>query len=268
MSSMGDWEERLAFWQLRQSYVLGCKQVQGADALREAIDHDRVVALAAARTLMEQPSIRLALDDFFADHASLRDRVLEVVDGTVLDHIGFQILEPMDVWFEGLALWAPRLGFEVVGTKRFTASEAFRARVGCFVEMAQVWLRAGGTTVELELFDLHRPNSDVAGVRSGAASRETRARLEAATPNALRALVADDDIWHFGVRIEDEPAVDRIHEEFLALVEADDRFRLRTVETVANPWHGSVHTKLTNLEVDTEIEFLTYDVDWETRACR
>lgn len=84
----------------------------------------------------------------------------------------------------------------------------------------------------------------------------------------LRAALADDDIWHYGVRIADERAIDQLHERFLQLVRVDERFRLRTEHPVANPWHGSVHTKLTNVELDTEIEFLTYRVDWQARESR
>jgi hypothetical protein len=60
----------------------------------------------------------------------------------------------------------------------------------------------------------------------------------------------------------DHAAVEEIHRRFRSLVAEDGRFRLRTGRTVTNAWHGSVHTKLTNVESDTEIEFLTYAVDW------
>jgi hypothetical protein len=163
----------------------------------------------------------------------------------------------------------PRLGLDVVGAKRFTASEAFRDRVGAFTEMAQVWLRHEGVTIELELFDIHRPNPVATGrldhLRGAGGSR---ALLSSATPDVLRSVVADDDIWHVGVRITDDAAVERLHELFLVLTGEDAGYRLRTARTVANPWHGSVHTKLTNLVVGTEIEFLTYHVDWRASGRR
>ena len=248
--------ERLEFWRRWHSYVLDRKGITNDAALREAIDHDRAVALAATRTLLAGFTTRVLLQDFFADRTDVPDVVLLVADEDLVNHIGFQVREPLDVFLEGLAHWAARLDLDVVGTKRFTASEAFRERVGAFAEMAQIWLRLDDATVELELFDIHRPNP----VRGG--------RHESTTPDVLRSLLADDDIWHYGVRISDEAAVEGLHERFRLLTRDDARFRLRTEQTVANPWHGSVHTKLINLELETEVEFLTYHVDWHARHVR
>jgi hypothetical protein len=186
-----------------------------------------------------------------------------------VNHIGFQIREPLDIWLEGLAVWTPRLQFDVVGVKRFTASQAFRDQVGAFAEMAQICIRQDDTTVELELFDIHRPKPARTGQLEHVGSTDrTRALLAAAVPDVLRSVVADDEIWHYGVRITNEAAVEQLHEQFRLLVNEDKRFRLRSERTVANAWHGSVHTKLTNRELDTEIEFLTYHVDWRARERR
>jgi hypothetical protein len=262
-ASIPDEAERLAFWQRWHSHVLGCKAITDPAALRAAIEYDRVVALAAARTLLSGLTTRRLLGDFFADradlHADLHADVVAVADERLVNHIGFQIREPLDVWLEGLALWAPRLQLDVVGVKRFPASQAFRDRVGAFAEMAQIWIRQDDMTVELELFDIHRPNPARTGQIGQVGSTDsTRALLAAALPAVLRSVVADDDVWHYGVRITTEHAVEHLHEQFHLLVSEDERFRLRSERTVANVWHGSVHTKLTNLELDTEIEFLTY----------
>ena len=222
--------------------------------------------MAAARTLLSGLTTRRLLNDFFADHRDLHDDVVAVADEQLVNHIGFQIREPLDVWLEGLALWAPRLQLDVIGVKRFPASEAFRDRVGAFAEMAQIWIRQDDMTVELELFDIHRPNPARTGqIGHVARADDTRALLAGAVPDVLRSVVGDDEIWHYGVRITTEAAVEQLHEQFRLLVSDDARFRLRSERIVANVWHGSVHTKLTNLELDTEIEFLTYQVDWLTR---
>ena len=256
--------ERFAFWQKWHSYVLGCKGLGSEEELRDAINHDRIVASSSASTLFGGLTSRSVVGDLFADQLAMRDDVISVVDEAAVNHLGFQIHEPLDVWLEGLALWAPHLECEVVGVKRFTASEAFRARAGCFVEMAQVWLRRDDVVIELELFDIHRPNPTIPSLEGITPSDGTWMALSAASP-VLRSVLKGDDIWHYGVRIANEAAVEQLHERFLALVDRDRRFRLRTEQTVANPWHGSVHTKLTNLELDTEIEFLTYRVDWQRR---
>ena len=211
----------------------------------------------------------MLLSDFFADRSDLHDSVVAIADEQLVNHIGFQIREPLDVWLEGLAVWAPRLELDVVGVKRFPASQAFRERVGAFAEMAQIWIRQDDVTVELELFDIHRPNPAGTGqIGHVGSTDDTRALLAAAVPEVLRSVVADDEIWHYGVRITTEAAVEQLHEQFRLLVSDDERFRLRSERTVANVWHGSVHTKLTNLELATEIEFLTYQVDWPARTRR
>ncbi len=76
--------------------------------------------------------------------------------GSDVAHIGFSIAEPLDIYLEGVPIWADRLGASVVGTKRIPASEAFQDRVGAFVEMAQVWVGYQGRALELEVFDIHR----------------------------------------------------------------------------------------------------------------
>ena len=266
---MSDRAERLAFWRRWHSHVLGRKGLIDDTALWAAIDHDRVVALAAARMLLTGVPTRSLLGEFFADRADIHGEVVAVAEEEFVNHIGFQVREPLDIWLEGLTHWAPRFDFDVIGAKRFTASEAFREQVAAFAEIMQIWLCHDGSTVELELFDIHRPNPVGSG-RLGHLHGDdgSRALLAAATPEVLRSVLADDDIWHFGVLIMSEAAVERLHDRFLALVRDDARFCLRTERTVANSWHGSVHTKLTNLELDTEVEFLTYQVDWQARELR
>ena len=266
---MTRWTERLEFWHRWHSHVLDRKAITNHAELRTAIDHDRVVALAVARTLLAGLTTRALLDEFFADRLDIRDDVAAMVDEDLANHIGFQVREPLDVFLEGLAQWAPRLDLDLVGVKRFTASESFREQVDAFAEMAQVWLRLNDVTVELELFDIHRPNPARPGrLEQLDVGGGTRALLAAARPDVLRWLLADDDIWHYGVRITDEAAVERLHERFRVVTRDDARFRLRTDQTVANPWHGSVHTKLINLELHIEVEFLTYRVDWQARQVR
>jgi hypothetical protein len=262
---MTDWAEQVAFWQRWHSYVLGCKGIDSEEELRAAIDHDLVVAASAAGTLLSGLTSRSSVNELFADQYTIRDEVLAVTDEAKVNHLGFLIHEPLDIWLEGLSLWAPRSECEVVGVKRFTASDGFRERVGSFVEMAQVWLRRDGAVIELELFDIHRTNPTIPTVDGISLGDGIRRTVSAVSPAVLRPALDGDDIWHFGVRIEHESAVEHLHERFLALVERDHRFRLRTPQTVANPWHGSVHTKLANLEADVEVEFLTYRVDWQRR---
>ena len=150
-----DAPERLAHWRRWHSYVLDRKGIYTQAAMLDAIAFDRAVAVAAARHLRGQRPDDL-LDRFFEGYATLRADVGVVADEDIVNHLGFQIREPLDIWLEGLAHWAPRLDVGVVGVKRFTSSASFQHRVGAFAEMAQIWIDTGSQVVELELFDIHR----------------------------------------------------------------------------------------------------------------
>ena len=167
----------------------------------DAIAFDRVVAIAAARDLRARRPDDL-LDHFLAGHAALRAEVDAFADEDIVNHLGFQIREPLDMWLEGLRRWAPRVDVAVVGTKRFTSSATFQTRVGAFAEMAQIWLDIAGQVVELELFDIHHTVQPAPGlfdrVRAG---RTTRQLIAEVGSDELLALIDDDDIWHYGIRV-------------------------------------------------------------------
>ena len=256
-----DAAERLAHWRRWHAYVLDCKGGRTDIDVLDAVAFDRVVAIAGARHLRSLRPDEL-LDRFFDGHASLRSEVDAVVDEDRVNHLGFQIREPLDMWLEGLTHWAPRLDVTVVGTKRFTASATFQARVGAFTEMAQVWLDMDGQAVELELFDIHQPvRGDPAVVDRVRAGRDTRRLIAECGSAELLTLVNDDDIWHYGIRIASGRDVMRLHERFQVLAGADPKYRLSVADVVSNRWHGSMHTKLTDRDADIEIEFLSYNVD-------
>lgn len=254
--------ERLEHWRRWHAYVLARKGCRTDDDALDAIAFDRVVAVAAARELYGRSPGEL-LDRFFDGHAALRADIDAVADEDIVNHLGFQIREPMDMWLEGLARWAPRLDIAVVGTKRFTSSATFQARVGAFAEMAQIWLDMGGQVVELELFDIHHASQPdprlFDRVRAG---RTTRRLMAECGSDELLALVAGDDIWHYGIRVASGVEVTSLHEQFRVLTSTDPDFRLRSADVVSNRWHGSMHTKLANREAGLEIEFLSYNVDW------
>jgi hypothetical protein len=257
-----DATERLAHWRRWHAYVLNCKGSRTDADVLDAIASDRVVAVAGARDLCVRRPGDL-LDHFFDGHDDVRAEVDAVADEDIVNHLGFQIHEPIDVWLEGLARWAPRLDVTVIGTKRFTSSPAFQTRVGAFAEMAQIWLDVAGQVIELELFDIHRAfRADRELFDRVRAGRDTRQLIAECGSDELLALLSDDDIWHYGIRVASGVDVTRLHERFRALVEADPNYRLRSADVVANRWHGSMHTKVASRDAGVEIEFLSYEVDW------
>ena len=73
---------------------------------------------------------------------------------------------------------------------------------GAFAEMAQIWLDVGGQVVELELFDIHHAiHADPGLFDRVRAGRSTRQLIAECGSDELLALVSDDDIWHYGIRV-------------------------------------------------------------------
>ena len=130
--------------------------------------------------------------------------------------------------------------------------------------MAQIWIDTGSQVVELELFDIHRAASaDPEHFDRVRAGRDTRQLLAEAGRDELLELLAGDDIWHYGIHVVSADSVSELHERFRALAATDPDYRLRSDDVVANRWHGSVHTKLASRARGVEIEFLSYNVDWD-----
>ena len=202
------------------------------------------------------------LDRFFDGHTALRAEVGAAADEEVVNHLGFQIREPLDVWMEGLARWTPRLEVVVVGTKRFTSSATFQAHVGAFAEMAQIWLEFDGQVVELELFDIHREFRPNGGVRSGSSGRNTRQLLDECGSGDLFALVGRRRHLALrhprGVRWRRGAATRAVSQPWQT---ADPNYRLRSNEVVANVARLDAH-EAGQCRRWLEIEFLSYRVDW------
>jgi len=228
--------------------------------MTRAIGSDLLTSIMAARELTSIRQ-RALMEEFFAGEPNVVEAVLDAADTVDVAHIGFRIAEPLDIYLEGVPIWADRLGADVVGTKRIPASEHFQGRVGAFVEMAQVWLGYRGREIELEIFDIHR-RSDIAP-DAFSARRSDVSRVSAQDRDMLRLRLVGDDIWHFGVTLASAGLVRDLHERLLALANRSDRYSLRNATVVTNLDHGSVHTKVSNHDLALEIEFLSYAIDDE-----
>jgi len=219
-----------------------------------------MTSIMAARELTSVGQ-RALMEEFFAGEPKVVEAVLDAADGVDVAHIGFRIAEPLDIYLEGVPIWADRLGADVVRTKRIPASEHFQDRVGAFVEMAQVWLGYRGREIELEVFDIHSP-TDIAP-EAPSARRSEVSVVSAQDRDILRLRLAGDDIWHYGVTLASAGLVRDLHESLLALANRSDRYSLRNTTVVTNLDHGSVHTKVSNHDLALEIEFLSYATDDE-----
>lgn len=219
-----------------------------------------MTSIMAARELTSVRQQAL-MEEFFSGELFVAEAVLATADGVDVSHIGFSIAEPLDIYLEGVPIWADRLGANVVGTKRIPASEHFQSRVGAFVEMAQVWLGYRGRELELEVFDIHCP-PDIGSVALSS-RRAVMSEMSALDSDMLRSRLAGDDIWHYGVTLASAGLVRDLHERLVELASRSDRYSLRNKTVVTNLDHGSVHTKIFNHDLALEIEFLSYAIDEE-----
>jgi hypothetical protein len=235
-------------WMRWQGYVLAAKAVNTREALAVALRRDRAASISAARDLRGRRTSSLLIEFFQGDKGLLK-LVSPHCNEEFVNHLGFQIAEPMDIYLDGVYGWKGRVGDRVIGVKRFASSDAFRTRVGAFAEMAQVWWMIGTDVVELEIFDIHRP-SHAAPI--GAGDEHV----------AVRELLDGDDIWHYGVHVSTDGGVRYLRDLFAELAGIDPRYVPKNAEIVGNRWHGSINTKLVNVDLGLELEFMTYNADW------
>ena len=247
--------DRFPFWRTWHPYVLARKGLATDAELSRAIEID------IASSLVSVNELRTAGVSDVVTRLSLPSGFLLYRAGDALDHLGFRIHTPMDVYLEVLPLLVEEQGWALGGTKRFAPSRRFQERVGATAEMAQAWVEADGVVVELELFDIHAPPSGERAAISEAAALLGNGEIPGATQWAAFAV---DDIWHYGVRLAGLPQVEELH---AALVRVQNgSIILKNQEVVVNLWHGSHHTKVAGGEPEIEIEFLAYIDDWSTVA--
>jgi hypothetical protein len=260
MRRVADSRARIRRWRRRLEEVLAHKGLDSALALTRAIRSDLTTSIMAARELTSVGQ-RALMEEFFAGEPQMAEAVLDAADAVDVAHIGFRIAEPLDIYLEGVPIWADRLGADVVGTKRIPASEHFQDRVGAFVEMAQVWFGYRDREIELEVFDIHR--SYDLGSDAPIAPGSDMSVMSAQDRAMLRLRLAGDEIWHYGVTLASAGLVRDLHERLLMLANRSDRYSLRNTTVVTNLDHGSVHTKVSNHDLALEIEFLSYAIDDE-----
>lgn len=248
---------RHSFWEQWHPYVLTRKGVAETALLDEAILIDMassVVAIAELRTTRVGSVV---------SHLELAESAQEIVGGYLLDdrldHLGFRIHAPMDVYLEAMPLLAEDRDWVLEGSKRFAPSAWFQGRVGASAEMAQVWLDTDDGVIQLELFDIHNP---IGGDRSQnvAAARRVLEQPNRPPPNAQSwPPFRFDDIWHYGVLFDSISDVAVVHDTLKA--DSSD-LEFRNEQVVTNLWHGSHHTKVAGGSPAIEIEFLAYLDDW------
>ncbi|CAK0769748.1 conserved hypothetical protein [Gammaproteobacteria bacterium] len=208
-------------------------------------------------------NVDLVLADFFADSPNIASAILSTITDHKLNHIGFEICEPLDVVEAMLANWLAQLSLVLARPVtlnrqlRFPASNVFRQRVGAVTEILCLWLNIGEQGVMLELFDIARPIAAVlpSGVHQlklkQTNSNQAQHRL------TMHYLFANDKIWHYSINVATRNMVLELHEAFISLTTEQTHYKLVSPALIQNQYDHSFHTKIIHLTRGLELEFVT-----------
>jgi hypothetical protein len=252
--------------------LLEAKGIQGMTGLIQAIKQD-FEKLDWALAQLRERSAADFLAEFFAPAPALGSALAGRLGTGRIGHIGFEIVEPMDVVAHGLRHWADKVRadqgteVEIVQMRRFPASAALQRRVGAYVEIMCLSLVVEGRPLTLELFDAHGPACrrnpwlGQAGRRFGpfgAARPARRCGFE---------VFQGDRLWHYAIVLDSAESVWQAHETFSRLAQSGGPYRLPYADPVANAHEGSLHTKLINTAQGLELEFVAQSGKERPWAC-
>ncbi len=203
------------------------------------------------------------LEVFFIDHPESVPEILSNISDRELNHIGFEICEPLDVVAVNLEQWLAKIGVILGKTitlrkqLRFPASATFCQRVGAVTEILCLWLSVDKQPVKLELFDIARPihvvfpsDENVLTALQGLQQDAKQHRL------AINYLFQNDRIWHYSINVENRQTVVQLHENFKQLVAEQPHYKLAYTAPIKNSYDHSFHTKIINLSLGLELEFI------------
>jgi len=253
----------------RHAALLASKNVRTKQRLLEIIklDLDKLTyALLALKT--EQADV--VLRTFFAGQDKHLAAILATLARETIDHLGFEIHEPLDLVLQGLDHWMAKtrrtLGcaLHISQVLRFPASAAFQQRVGAPTEIMRLWMQVEGRTLKLELFDIQRP---VDGFLTTGAPRLahrnfdcliTSSKGAAVDGGRLARLFSTDPIWHYAFWVRTPADIVQLHTALQALTATDPAYRLPYAAPVQNRGDGSFHTKIINQRLAQEVEFVAH----------
>lgn len=243
--------------------ALAAKQINSGDDLLTALCCDFEKVLHA---LLEMQSVNVdqVLEDFFSDHPESVPDILSNITDHELNHVGFEICEPLDIVEAVLENWLTQLSL-VLGKSvtlkrelRFPASDAFRQRVGAVTDILCLWLTVDEQVVMLELFDIAHsvtavlPSGDNPLMRVQTQTDLMRHRL------AMNYLFHNDKIWHYSINVATRTIVLQLHEVFAALMIEQKHYKLAYPAPIQNQYDQSFHTKIINSIRGLELEFVTH----------
>lgn len=254
--------------ELMQKYqeALAVKQIYDERTFRKILCRDYEKILHALVELKSVQLEGLLCDDFFRTEPELAVDILAMTKNGRLNHIGFEIIEPIDLILHGIEYWVEHLnrnlGFriEVIKHLRFPASKNFQQRVNAATEIMCIWLKVEDQILMLELFDISHSHENLPPDKNGVIYHITPEMLLADNRQAgnhreaMQALFGNDAIWHYSIGLSARDDVNQLHEQLGELANRQPHYKMAYAVPVENKYDGTYHTKLINLDQHLELE--------------
>lgn len=224
------------------------------------VDYEKIVY--ALLELRNKPAFYV-ISDFFHKNNTHVSKVMSKLKGDYLSHIGFEVLEPLNLseyGFEhGFNRFNKELGTDMYVTQvqRFPASQAFQDRVEAFTEIMRIWIQLDNREVMLELFDIHKPVNEYF-LTHNTGTNHAIGDDNHIFPHAHSIYFAKDEIWHYALDVNAADDVRVLHDYFKYLAGQNDNYLLPFTDIVNNKNDGSFYTKIINKQRRIEIEFVTH----------
>ncbi len=254
--------------ELMQKYreALSVKQIDDERTFRKILCRDYEKILHALVELKSVQLDSLLCDDFFRTEPGLAVDILAMTKNRRLNHIGFEIIEPIELILHGIEYWVEHLNknlgisIEVKKYLRFPASKNFQQRVNAATEIMCIWLQVEDQVLMLELFDISRSHKNLPPDKSGVIYHITPEMLFADNRRAgnhreaMQSLFGNDAIWHYSIGLSAREDVDQLHERLGALANRNSHYKMAYAVPVENKYDGTYHTKLINVDQHLELE--------------
>lgn len=257
-----------------QKQSLKTKNIQTKQELAKVIRVDSEKFICAMYELKNKSTFQV-LNNFFGEGEKDKEDILGILpqlEKQNLDHIGFEINQPLDILIPGLnhrfSKWSNDADAKIKVSKifRFPASQAFQDRVGAYTEIMRLLIEGDDWKVMLELFDIHRPvdifqweskqRIDQAYIRNLLTSKGLL--MDNSENIAHHNIFQRDSIWHYAICVDSQSKVNQLHDYLRILANKKDKtYKLPFESVVHNKNDGSVLTKIINKNNGLELEFVT-----------
>lgn len=246
------------------------KNIHSPKDFIKSIRKDRVRFFHEIDFLLQSSTQRF-LDDFFSQNPKLLKNIVPFVAdcGASVDHVGFEVLEPMELVRSGVFDMVDALNhhfsndISIEGAVPFSASEAFQKRMGGSVEIMRVTFVTRGKKVLLELFDIQNNQDRVFMKMNDALKVPNPENLESLEDYLQWAqapfLGVSESIYHVAVQARSQQAVYDIHD--VLSEDNSGNYSLCYQAPVKNAGDQSTHIKLVNKETGKEMEFVHLGFD-------